>query len=331
MKVIAPGKLILSGEHAVVFGHPALAFALNYHTAVLIESKKTPLTSLIATDLGYQNQFTQAALTDFKQHIQKNYQQFLQGALPIREVLKAQHELLLFTVSLLADNTQGLEIRLNSTIPIGCGMGSSAALIQSVLHAILFYNNLSFANDALFQLSHAAENTQHGRSSGLDLHLAKQGGCLYFHNQTIHSRPLPTLKMWMVNTGVPETSTGTAVSHAAPFFKQSSLGQDFAAVTNGMDHALQLKHFAEVQTCIRRNHQLLKTIEVVPLKVAQFIQEIEAASGAAKICGAGAVLGQQAGMVIILMEDELTLARICEKYHYVPLPIQGDAEGVRLV
>jgi hypothetical protein len=53
---------------------------------------------------------------------------------------------------------------------------------------------------------------------------------------------------------------------------------------------------------------------VVPAKVQQFIGEMEAQGGAAKICGAGSVLGEAAGMVLVLAERNP--AELCQRYGY---------------
>ncbi len=54
------------------------------------------------------------------------------------------------------------------------------------------------------------------------------------------------------------------------------------------------------QQAVRAHQSLLNQIGVVPAKVQAFIEEIEHSGGAAKICGAGAVGWDAAGMVIDL-------------------------------
>ena len=52
MKVLAPGKLILSGEHAVVYGKPALAMAVNRYVTVTASPQLLPFISFDLSDLA---------------------------------------------------------------------------------------------------------------------------------------------------------------------------------------------------------------------------------------------------------------------------------------
>jgi len=64
-----------------------------------------------------------------------------------------------------------------------------------------------------------------------------------------------------------------------------------------MEDALRKEDSALLWTSIRENHRLLSDIGVVPHRVQHLIAEIENVGGAAKICGAGSVSGDHAGVV----------------------------------
>ena len=181
----------------------------------------------------------------------------------------------------------------------------------------------------IFSLGREAENLQHGFSSGLDLHLTMLGGCLRFENGKTLMREMPTMPFTVVQTGVPRSSTGQCVSHAAPYFNNSTIADDFAAVTNAFDNALQQNDLQEIKTCIRANHQLLIKIGVVPAKVQAFIESIEKAGGAAKICGAGASVGDRAGVVLVVSENNLD--HLAENYHYQPEKVHGVSHGTHVI
>lgn len=336
MKVYAPGKLIVSGEHAVVHGAPAIAMAVNRYAITTVTPHASPRISLDLTNVTHRSQLTLNALKLIKNRVKRKYKRFINGDFSIREVLHKPFELAqfamgVFTESLNLSLPHGVSIKVESDIPMGCGMGSSAATILSVMHAISTYLNINVSADTLFKLALEAENMQHGFSSGLDLHVAMQGGCVYMHNNNITSRVAPTMPMFLVNSGTPSTTTGQCVETVAAYFKNSTMVDEFASITNAIDVAMQKNNFNELQSLIRDNHTLLNRIGVVPNKVKQFIEEVESIGGAAKICGAGAVAGDHAGMVLVLINEKNQLTEIATRYHYQVMSIESESRGVYAV
>lgn len=334
MKVFAPGKLILSGEHAVVYGQPALAMAVDRYVTATVTQEISPQVLFDLTDLAHRSHLSFPALQDLKARIKRKYHRFLRGEYTIRQVLQKPFELAQFALSQFAESfhvsqSSGVKIHVESNIPIGCGMGSSAATILSVIQAISHYLEIPLTPEQLFELALEAESMQHGRSSGLDLRVALQGGCLYMQGEVLSERPVPSFPMYLVNTGTPETSTGQCVEKVAPHFASTALLNDFALVTNSMDLALRENAADKWQDAIRENHRLLTQIGVVPERVQQFIASVEASHGAAKICGAGAIAGDHAGAVLVSAEDKNNIITLCTRYGYEMLPIKGDARGVR--
>lgn len=336
MKVLAPGKLILSGEHSVVYGHSALAMAINRYVTVTATPQLAPHVSFDLSDLDYQRRLSLSTLEALKNRIKAKYQRFVTGDFKIREVLQKPVELAQVAFSLFFEVvniklTQGIKIRVQSTIPIGCGMGSSAATVLSIVHAIANHLEMKLPPETFLQLGIKAENMQHGYSSGLDLRVSLYGGCLYIKNGETFSRSVPLMPMYLVNTGLPKTSTGECVEAAAPYFKNSRIGDDFSAVTDSMDIAFQANSLNSVIHSVQANHNLLVQINVVPTVVQKFISDIQYIGGAAKICGAGAISGNEAGVVLVITEDELALEKLCAQYNYSLLPIAGESRGVHII
>lgn len=334
MKVYAPGKLILSGEHAVVYGEPALAMAVDRYAIATITHTSLPQVLLDLSDLAYRRYLSAQALDHLKARIKRKYHRFIRGEYRIRQVLQKPFELAQFALSMMADALNlslpsGMKIQVQSTIPMGCGMGSSAATILSVMVAVSHYFQLGLNEESLFQLALQAENMQHGHSSGLDLRVALQGGCCYVHGANLTPRPLPTDTLYVVNTGKPQSHTGECVETVAPHFQTASLRADFAAVTQAMNAALQQQTTSEpFYSAVRANHRLLVQIGVVPSTVQEFISQIEAQGGAAKVCGAGAVRGEQAGAVLVVGEDKQTITQLCQRFAYPLIAIAGETRGV---
>lgn len=336
MKVSAPGKLILSGEHAVVYGNPALAMAINRYATATITREMLPRILFELADIAHNSHLSFDALRDIKNRIKRKYYRFIRGEYTIRHVLHKPFELAQFALGLFAESLNislphGVKIHVKSDIPIGCGMGSSAATILSVMHAVSTYLQVQISPETLYQLALEAENMQHGHSSGFDLRVAQQGGCIYMHNKQIETRTAPLMPMYLINTGTPSTTTGQCVEKVAPQFKSNQLNDDFASVTNAMDAGLQQENWSAVQSAIRDNQRLLTYIGVVPEKAQQFVAQVEEIGGVAKVCGAGAVAGDNAGAVLAVSEDKLALSNLCLRFGYSLTSIACEPRGVYAV
>lgn len=340
MRVIANGKLILSGEHAVVHGNPALAMTVNRQVEVTLEKK-----SLFDADLFLQlpnlKKVVRLGLDSLKKvygSVREYYTHFLSGQKTIREVLQQPEELLLFAAGLLYSQKDfdlpfGIHVHVDSTIPLGSGMGSSAATILALLHGLSQKLELPFSEDKIFELALQAENMQHGRSSGLDLQVILQGGVIrYEKNQKppYLRRPLPHLPLYLIDTGRPCNTTGECVSQVAPLFTSELLAR-FRAVTDQMDQGLLIQDTPLFQAAMRENHRLLCDIGVVPKRIQDCISILEKNKMAAKICGAGAISGDCAGMVLVSADDTIKLAKILSQWNLTFSSVQGVLGGVHVV
>jgi mevalonate kinase len=336
MRAVAPGKLILSGEHAVVYGRPALAMAVNRNAQAFVTTEGAAET--VSFDLpnlqADKASFTLRALREFHGRVQRNYEDFLAGRLSIREVVRKPVDLFQFAFVTVLDGLHlkmggGVNVRLNSNIPIGCGMGSSAATILSVLRGLGHYYRVEFRPEWYARYSLEVENMQHGQASGLDTYVSMHGGCVRFQNGVAQELPLPRVPLYIVNTGTPASTTGEAVAGGAAHRGGQSAVGNFEGVVNHMQKALQQDDLKAFQRAMRENHRLLQEIGVVPGRVGDFVAEVEAAGAAAKICGAGAVAGDAGGMVLVAARE--TPAELCAKYGYELMTVRPDPLGVRVV
>lgn len=336
MKVLVPGKLILSGEHAVVYGEPAIAFAVNRYTTATVTEERLPRVLFHLADLSHRSHFPIERLRDLKSRLKRKYQRFVRGEYSIKQVLQKPFELAQVAMGLFAEAMNislphGVKIHVESNIPIGCGMGSSSATILSVMKAISAYLNIPLSSESLFQIALEAENMQHGYSSGLDLRVALQGGGVFVEHQTLTPRTLPIMPWYLVNTGAPLSSTGECVEKVSGLFQDAGLRSAFGHVTRTMDQAILSQNTSSFKESIRANHQLLQRIGVVPDRVNAFVTDLEAASGAAKVCGAGAVSGSAAGVVLAMIDDVASLEKLCERYHYEFFSIEPEQRGVHVL
>ncbi|MCK4565170.1 MAG: mevalonate kinase, partial [Verrucomicrobia bacterium] len=244
MKAVAPGKLILSGEHSVVYGKPAIAMAID-RSAVF---ELTPQAgNRISFDLpggegGEAN--TLMALRDLKRRVDKKYREFLRGEIGIREVLAMPVDLFRFAFIHTLDGLHrhidsGLCLKLRSTIPVGCGMGSSAATVLSEIRALGHYLRVDFKPDWYYEYSLEAEKLQHGKPSGVDSYISLHGGCANFRQGVATAMSLPRMKMYMVQTGIPTATTGESVMEVGHRFRNSEIWSEFEAVTEAFEEAIR--------------------------------------------------------------------------------------------
>ncbi len=334
-KAVSPGKIILSGEHAVVYGKPVLAMAIDRYVETTVSPEDPENVSFNLLNFNYRESVTLNTLRKLKNRVKAKYKKFLAGEVGIREVLQQPFELTQYAVvhwleHMNAKFTKGLSIHTDSTIPVGCGMGSSAASALSLLKAISQFHHINWDQERLLEVAQEIEAMQHGKSSGIDVYVSLHGGCVYFNEGKAFARHLPELPIYLVNTGEPSVTTGESVSYVRERFANSPIWDTFSSVTNIMDQAMQANDMLEVQSAVRDNHQLLTQIGVVPEKVQCFIAEIEKSGAAAKVSGAGAVAGDQAGIVLAVTNDKASLEALCQQYSYELMPVKPTAQGLHV-
>jgi len=306
----APGKLILSGEHAVIYGNPALGVAVKDEVCIDITPNAQCDIRLSSPLLGAPQVLTTESITAQYEKINNRYQQFLQQQCTIQDVITTPEQLLIATLHLALTHCQGqnnpaINITLNSTIPPGSGLGSSAAAILSLLLGLCAYFKHPLTKDQAFRFALQAENLQHGHSSGIDISLSLAGGCQWYQQQQLKPRKIPQLPLYILFTGQPICSTGECVSHVKTILANNKpLLHQFAEVTGQISDACEHNNYELVKQGIKENHRLLCQIEVVPIIVREMIKVIEKFGDAAKICGAGAVRGDKAGYVLLLCNED---------------------------
>jgi mevalonate kinase len=334
VKAISPGKLILSGEHSVVYGKPSVAMAIDRGVTATIEKTDDGKVSFDLPDIQDHSSFTVLALQDFKRRVLNNYELFQRGELGIRDVLHKPVDLFKFGFITILDGLHrsldsGVVIKLKSNLPLGSGLGSSAASVLSELRALGHYLRVDFKPEWYYEFSLEAEKLQHGHPSGVDSHISLYGGCAAFENGEAQSIPLPRMQMYLVETGIPEATTGECVMAVKQQFENDPVWEDFEAVTREVEQAVCDNNEERLRLLIRENHRLLCRIGVVPGRVQRFVADVEAAGGAAKICGAGSTKGCCGGAVLVLAD--FMPAALAEKYGYAVSPVRGDPLGTRIV
>ena len=332
----APAKIILSGEHAVVYQKPALACAVNRHAGVTIQGRKEQGVVFHLRDIKTTVQSTVSTLRRIRDRLRGNFHQFAKGNLSIRHVLSSPWEIFQYSlISVLEacriELKEGLHIDFQSTIPIGCGMGSSAATAVSFLKAVSHYLGLNRSIDWLEKCVYDCEQLQHGFPSGIDASLALRGGCILFQKGTANEQlTLPKTPFWLIHTGTPLSKTGECVEHVRKHFSSSAIWSEFETITLQMKRFIETGSFdhPEFLRLISENQTLLEKIDVVPDPIMRCIQELKNHGIFAKVCGAGAVRGDRGGILAAFGPKPDAL---CQRYGFTCFSVHGEKEGVRVV
>lgn len=332
----APAKLILSGEHSVLYHCPALSIALpifsHCHSSFQIQDSLT--LNIELSDFSLHENFSEIELFKCFESIETRYRSYLKNELPISQVLRSPLELIICCVGLFHKHYRlqdgDWHLKVHSEIPVGRGLGSSASVILSVLHALMQQMKLDLSQAEILNLAQMIESRQHGKSSGLDPATILNGGLISYHlDHGIESKPHQNLQGWLIDTGEPLSSTGEAVSAVRERFADNQpLWDSFRAVSETLLANINQGSNQSFMQMIDRNEELLEQIGVVPSRLAIFIRQLKAQYQAhAKICGSGAVKGEQGGIILCFCDQ--APQELCQEHGYTWQAFTIESLGVR--
>jgi mevalonate kinase len=277
----AAGKVILLGEHAVVYGRPALAAGLSLGLDVELLASDGPV------------------------RIESDRPELAADPRPLRLVEEA--------AAALGVPADGFTVRVRSALPPGAGLGSSAALAIAVLRALGAAAARTLDGDEERAVGRRLEAIFHGHPSGVDPAAASLGSCFRFvRGEPPEIRPLaaPARPMHVVVAlGERARSTGAAVTGLrarweADRARHERLFDAVAAVVDDGARALETGDVARLGRAFDRNHDLLRELGVSAPEVERLVAAAHAAGAlGAKLTGGGA-----GGAVIAVTEDAERLA-----------------------
>ena len=158
----APGKIILFGEHAVVYGQPAIAIPVDAVQArAIIETTDEEGIELVMLDLDESLWLHEAEDSH-------------PLSCAVRNFFRQSPDL--------AMRDDGLRISLTSTIPMAGGMGSGAALSAALFRALARHYNIKelASNEAVSKMTYEIEQLYHGTASGVDNTVVSYNRPVYF-------------------------------------------------------------------------------------------------------------------------------------------------------
>lgn len=145
----APGKIILFGEHAVVYGRRAIAIPVNQVQA------RAAVFPLIKDEPGTIRVVSAAIQLDADIQI-----------LPVDHPIRKAIQLTLHEMGI--PRPPAMLIRISSTIPIAGGMGSGAAVSVAVARAVSTYIGRPLTKESISGVAYEVEKLYHGTPSGID-------------------------------------------------------------------------------------------------------------------------------------------------------------------
>lgn len=336
----SPGKLILSGEHSVLYGAPALAIAVAKYTDVWFKAVspgqglKTAFKD-ISSGAIYPSKF----LSKFKSVLDNRFDQFTRGELDVRKILTRPDDLAVYALASLLQDHEGETVKgfgalhhlptpgqlgSESTIPIGSGMGSSAAVVAAttVLFETLLKRHKTL--DERFDRVRFCERLKHGKAGPIDAATVVRGGMVYFDESRLTTPDMSDETglargegWYTVLHGMPESSTGECVKHVRDHHAHdTALWDQFATCTKHIAKALADGHIPK--EALQENQRLLEHIGIVPEDTQAFVRKVEALGGVAKTCGAGSVRGSNGGAILVHLDDPAAMANLMQDHLALP-------------
>jgi len=309
-KASAPGKVILFGEHFVVYGVKAILCAINKRvtvTAEKIDEEKISIKSNIG-DL------------------------ILEPNKPISEIDSPLKPFYYLANKMLQKQNQatGIEIIVESDIPIGVGLGSSSACCVAGAAAIsrLFVET---SKEEILELAIEAEKTIFQNTSGADCTVCTYGGIMEYDKKNgfnkIKSEPGFHLVITNSNT---RHSTKLVVAGVKQFKEEnevefSKLCNDESELVEDVLKLLNDNNIEELGQKIIQNQEYLETIGVSNKKLRDMIQIGQKSSFGAKITGAGG------GGCIFSLTDESNLEHTINQFkdkNYECFSVKIDFKGL---
>lgn len=268
----APGKIILCGEHAVVYGRPAIAIPISQVQATATVEPAAPGASLTlhAPDIGLVLRLDEAPPDQ-----------------PLAAIVRG-------TLAHLGVEAPDATITVRSTIPVASGMGSSAAVSTAIARVLARYLGAPLERAALSALVYEVEKLHHGTPSGVDNTVIAYEQPVYF----VRGQPIERLTirgrfhLLIADTGVPSL-TRLAVGDVRRAWEADPatyerLFDEIGAIVRAARAALESGDVARLGPLLNANQERLRQIGVSSPELERLIAAaLAAGASGAKLCGGG--------------------------------------------
>ncbi len=279
----APGKIILFGEHAVVYGRPAIAVPL---TQLRAYATITPAATCLVDAVDIRQRIEVATAAENNPF-----------AMIVRLVCRE-----------LGQDLPAWRIVVHSHIPIASGLGSGAAITAAIARGLLQAFGQTLPLSRLSQLVYEVEKVHHGTPSGIDNTVVVYEQPVWFVRGQApeiftvgHALPLA-----VADTGVASVTRAVvgAVRQAwqedTPRFE--ALFDGMARCSRQARQAIERGDLAALGRLMNENHALLRQIDVSSPELEKLVQTaLSAGALGAKLSGAG----RGGNMIALAMPQDL--------------------------
>jgi len=319
MKVTAsaPGKLMIFGEHAVVYGSPCIVTAVNQRVRVAVEPNGEGEIHVCSPNVG---------LDEYHKKIARLGKDDLPKSMAFVEMLvKRVYEKY--------GLHSGIRISTESDFSTQFGFGSSAAVVAALAKALDGYFELNMSKKEIFQIAYQAVLDVQGVGSGFDVAASVYGGTIYYVTpgkviENVYEGELP---MVIGYTGV-KADTPTLIRQVAELKRKEgwvdSVFSDITDLVNKAKNAFKDNDFVQIGKLMNDNQKLLSTLNVSSVELDCLIK-VSRDSGAlgAKLSGAG---GGDCMIVFAVKDKQKQIGDVIEKVGGIWMKVKTGAEGVRL-
>jgi len=307
-KASAPGKVILFGEHFVVYGVKAILCAINKRVTVTAEKIKEEKIS-IKSDIG-----------DLELELNK----------PISEINSPLKPFYYLANKIIRNQSTGIEIKIESDIPLGAGLGSSSACCVAGAAAIskLFSEK---TKEEILELAIEAERTIFENTSGADCTVCTYGGIIEYEKEKgfIKIKSEPNFHLIIANSNI-KHSTESIVSKVKQFKNEdterfSKLCNDESKLIEDVLQLLKENNIQKLGQKVVQNQKYLETLGISNEKLKDMIKIGQESSFGTKITGAGD------GGCVFSLTDESNLENTIngfKKKNYDCFSVKIDYDGL---
>lgn len=317
----APAKVILTGEHFVVMGKPAIAMAVNLYSRVNVSKREDLAIHVKSSLLKASGSFYSG------KYVPET------GPADASKSLQPIHMVASHLLEKMGLKDQGLQIEINSSIPLAAGLGSSASVSVSVIAALYKLLGLKTSREETRELAFIPERIVHGKPSGIDQTTATYGGVITFSRdkgfEAVNAkRDIPIV---IGNTGIVR-STGEQVMKVRSISQErpdefNEIASRAGEISARAKEAIEKGELGRLGELMNDNHELLRWLGLSNTKLEELISTAKSTGAlGAKLTGAGG-----GGCMIALVEpgEEDRVADAIAKSGGEPFTVKTDREGVK--